>query len=135
MNENHSMDQPQTAAEFPVARLLSWLTTGFVAVACLLLAPLLIRVIPIYSNMFHALEVQLPWPTRVLFATYYWLLPGFFVALAVFVISKECSIRELRRRFLLTMRVFLVALITVGIVIFVLYLPLLTLASKLGIPK
>jgi hypothetical protein len=135
MNENHSMDTPQRATEFPVSRLLSWLTTGIVAALCLLLAPLLVRVIPVYSDMFHGLGVQLPWPTRILLATYYWLLPSLFVALAVFVICKEYSIHELRRRFVLTARVFFVALITVGIVIFLLYLPLLTLASKLGIAK
>ena len=135
MNENHRMDTPQRATEFPVARLLSWLTTGIVAASCLLLAPLLVRAIPIYSDMFHGLEVQLPWPTRVLFATYYWFLPILFVTLAVFVVWKERSTRELRRRFLLTARVFFAALITVGLVISALYLPLLTLAGKLGTAK
>jgi hypothetical protein len=135
MNENHSVDTPQKATEFPMVRLLSWLTTGIVAALCLLLVPLAVRVIPIYSDMFHGLEVQLPWPTRILSATYYWLLPSLFVALAVFVICKEYLIHELRRRFVLTARVFFAALITMGIVIFLLYLPLLTLASKLGIAK
>ena len=135
MNQNHSPSTPQRVTEFPVARLLSWLATGIVAASCFLLVPLLVRVIPIYSEMFHGLEVQLPWPTRVLFATYYWLLPSFFVAMALFVICKEWSIRELRRRFQLTARVFFVVLMTLGIVIFVIYLPLLTLAGKLGIAK
>jgi type II secretory pathway component PulF len=135
MNENYSLNTAQRPAQFPVARLLSWLATGIVAVSCLLLAPILISVIPSYSNMFHGLGVELPWPTRVLLATYYWLLPIFFVALAVFVVWKECSTRELRRRFLLTARVFFAALITVGLVAFVLYLPVLTLASKLAIAK
>jgi hypothetical protein len=135
MNENYTMNTAQRPTQFPVARLLSWLATGIVAASCLLLAPILIRAIPIYSNMFQGLDVQLPWPTRVLFATYYWFLPSFFVALAVFVIWKECSTRELRRKALLTARVFFAALIAVGIVIFVLYLPLLALASKLGVAK
>jgi hypothetical protein len=129
------MSVPNKITQFPVGRSLSWVATAIVAASCLLLAPILIRAIPIYSNMFQGLEIQLPWPTRGLFATHYWLLPSFFVALAVFVIWKECSTRELRRRLLLTARVFFVALITVGIVIFVLYLPLLALASKLGIAK
>ena len=135
MTEDNSMDTPQRDTEFPVARLLSWLTTGIVAALCLLLAPLLLRVIPIYSNMFHGLEVQLPWPARILFAAYCWLLPSLFVALAVFVICKAYAIHELRRRFVLTARVFFVALLTVGIVVFLLYLPLLTLASKMGTAK
>jgi len=135
MNEDYSMNTAQRHAQFPIARLFSWLATGIVAVSCLLLAPILIRVIPIYSNMFQGLEVQLPWPTRVLFATYCWLFPVFFVALAVFVIWKEYTTRELGRRFLLSARVFFAALVTAGVVIFVLYLPLLALTSKLGIEK
>jgi len=106
MNENYSMNTAQRHTQFPIARLFSGLRTGIVAVSCLLLAPILIRVIPIYSNLFQGLEVQLPWPTRVLFATCRWLLPVFFVALAVFVIRKEYTTRELGRRFLLSARVF-----------------------------
>jgi hypothetical protein len=135
MNENFSMNTPDTPTQFQVGRLLSWFATGIVAFTCALLAPILIRVVPIYANMFEGLGVELPWPTRVLLATYYWLLPIFFVALAVFVVWKEYSTRELRRRFLLTARVFFAALITVGLVVFVLYLPVLTLASKLVIAK
>jgi hypothetical protein len=85
--------------------------------------------------MFQSLEVELLWPKRVLLATYDWLLPIYFVALAVFVVWKECLIRELRRRLLLTARVFFAPLITVGLVVFVLYLPVLALASKLVIAK
>jgi hypothetical protein len=81
--------------------------------------------------MFRQLEVELPWPTRLLFATYDWLLPIFFSSLAILVIWKQYSARDLRREFLLTARVFLVGLTTAGLVIFVLYLPMLTLASKL----
>ena len=135
MNENCTLNADHRPTQFSVTGLLSWLATVIVAALCLLLAPILTRVIPIFFNLFHGLEVQLPWPTRVLFATYYWLIPSCLVALAVFVFWKECSTREPRRRFLLTSRVFFAALITVGIVIFLLYLPLLTLASKLGIAK
>jgi hypothetical protein len=129
------MNTPTGPTQFPIARLLSWVSTGIVAVSCLSLPPILFLVIPIYSKMFQALEVQLPWPTRVFFANYFWLLPGIFVGLAVFVICKEWSISELRRRFQLTARVVFVALLAVGIVIFVLYLPLLTLAGKLATAK
>ncbi len=64
-------------------------------------------------------------------ATYMWLPPLLFTTLAVFVILKEFAAREVRLRFLLTGRVFLAALIAAGLVIFVLYLPLLTLLAKL----
>jgi len=48
---------------------------------------------------------------------------------------KEYTTREFGRRFLLGTRVFFAALITVDVVIFVLYLPLFTLTSKLGTEK
>ena len=56
--------------------------------------------------MFKGLGVELPLPTRVLLATYYWLLPLFFIALAGFVVWKEISLRELRYRFVVTITVF-----------------------------
>ena len=64
-------------------------------------------------------------------ATYMWLLPLLFTALAVFVVLKEFAAREPRRRLLLTARVFLAALIIGVFVIFILYLPLLTMEVKL----
>jgi len=81
--------------------------------------------------MFQGLAVELPLPTRFFLATYAWLLPFLFTVLTVFVILKEFLARELRRRFLLTARVFLAALITAGVVILILYLPLLALGTKL----
>jgi type II secretory pathway component PulF len=131
MNGNYSMNTPHPPTQFQVGHFLSWFATGIVAFSCTLLAPIFIRVIPIYANMFQGLGVELPWPTRFLLATYYWLLPIFFITLTVFVIWKECSARELRPKFQLTARVFFGALFAVGLVILALYLPMLTLASKL----
>jgi hypothetical protein len=125
------MSTPQVRTRFLVTPSLSWIATAMVAFSCTLLAPVLDRVIPIFATMFQQLEVELPWPTRLLLATYYWLLPSLLVPLAVFVVWKEFSAREIRRKFLLTTRVFLAALFIVGLVIFVLYLPVLTLAMKL----
>ncbi|MGB7282968.1 MAG: hypothetical protein WBE13_11960 [Candidatus Acidiferrum sp.] len=70
-------------------------------------------------------------PTRFLMSTYVWLLPFFFTVLTVIVIAKEFVVRELRRRILLTASVFLGAVISVALVIFILYLPELALAAKL----
>jgi hypothetical protein len=134
MNEKLGMNA-QIRAQFVATSSLSWIATAIVAFSCTLLAPAFVRGIPIFANMFRQLQVELPWPTRFLFATYYWVLPILFTALAVFVIWKELSARELRRKFLLTARVFIAALLTVGLVMFVLYLPVLTLASKLAITK
>jgi type II secretory pathway component PulF len=135
MNENYTLNTPKTCTQYPVGRSLSWFATAIVAFSCALCAPVLVRVIPIYSSMFRQVGVELPWPTRFLLTSYSWLLPVFFIGLAIFVIWKECSARELRRKFLLTARVFIAAVFTMVLVIFLLYLPVLTLASKLVDPK
>jgi hypothetical protein len=79
--------------------------------------------------------VELPLSTRLLLATYYWVLPVLFVALAVFVVWKEISLRELRYRIIVTITVFLAALGASGLVMLVLYQPLFTLIKKLGEAK
>jgi hypothetical protein len=123
MHQPHNQPQPSTA--------LSWLTTGVVAFLCSVLGLASAHFVEPFAALFQGLGVELPLPTRFMLATYMWFLPLLFTALAAFVILKEFAARELRRRFLLTGRVFLAALIAAGLVIFVLYLPLLTLSAKL----
>lgn len=120
MNESETQ-KPQ------VGKLFSWLATIIVALFSVLSGLYIVRTIPIFATMFQGLGVALPLPTRVLLATYYWLLPLFFIALAVFVIWKEISLRELRYRFVVTITVFLASLSAPGLVIFVLYQPLFVL--------
>jgi len=119
----HNQPKPST--------VLSWLTTGVVAFLCSVLGLASAHFVHPFAALFQGLGVELPLPTRFMLATYTWLLPLLFTTLAVFVILKEFAAREVRRRFLLTGRVFLAALIAAGLVIFVLYLPLLTLLAKL----
>jgi len=83
-----------------------------------------------FAAMFQALAVDLPMPTRFLIATQRWFLPFLFTTLVVFGILKEFVVGELRRRILLTASVFLGTIITVAVVVFILYLPALTLAAK-----
>jgi hypothetical protein len=126
------MDVQQTHTQPQLSTVLSWLATGAVAFLCSVLGLASARFIEPFAAMFRGLDVELPLPTRFMLATYMWLLPLLFTALAVFVILKEFAAHELRRRFLLTARVFLAALITAGFVILVLYLPLLILTAKLA---
>ena len=135
MNENYSVSAQNKIVRFPVGSFISWAATAIVVFSCMLLAVALARSIPIFANLFQQLKVEVPWLTHLLITTYYWLVPSFFSALAIFVIWKECSDREPRHKFLLTARVFFTALFATGLMIFVLYLPLLTLASKLAIAK
>jgi hypothetical protein len=124
------MDTHQTHTQPQLSSVLSWLATGVVAFLCSVLGLASASFVQPFAAMFQGLGVELPLPTRIMLATHMWLLPLLFTVLAVFVVVKEFTARELRRRFLLTARVFLAVLITVGVVIFILYLPLLTLAAK-----
>jgi hypothetical protein len=123
------MDAHQTHTQ--PSTVLSWLATAGVAFLCSVLGLISAHFVQPFAAMLQGLAVELPLPTRFFLATYTWLLPLLFTALAVLVILKEFVGRELRRRFLLTARVFLAALITAGLVILILYLPLLKLAAGL----
>jgi type II secretory pathway component PulF len=119
----HSRPQLSAAA--------SWLATVVVACLCGVLGLASPLFIGPFTELFRGLGVDLPLPTQFLIAINVWLLPLLFAALAVFVILKEFVVRELRRRILLTGSVFLAAIVTAAIVVFILYLPELTLAAKL----
>jgi hypothetical protein len=125
--------QVQSRPQLTIA--LSWLAAGVVALLCSVLALALPHFVEPFAAMFQGLEVELPSLTRFMLATYMWLLPLLFTALAVFVILKEFLAREPRRRLLLTTSVFLAAVITVSSAVFILYLPLLTLEAKLARTK
>ena len=122
--------EPQNQSQ--IGTLLSWVATVVVVLFCALSGLYIVRVVPIFATMFQGLGVELPLPTRVLLASYYWLLPLFFVALSVFVVWKEISLRELRYKFVVTVTVFLASLSAPGLVILALYAPLFVLIRKLS---
>ena len=81
--------------------------------------------------MFQQLEVQLPWVTRFLLDTHGGLFRLLFAALALFVIWKEFTVSNLRRRLVLTARTLFAVIAILGLGILVLYLPLFELTAKL----
>ena len=81
--------------------------------------------------MFQGLEVHLPWMTRFLLDTRGWPFRLLFFGLALFVTWKEFSVSDLRRRLVLTTRTLIAVLLTLGLGIFALYLPLFALQAKL----
>ena len=126
------MNAVQARIPTQVGVSLSWLATAVVALPCLFLALVLGHVLDPFAAMFQGLGVEVPWPTRFLLATRAWPLRLIFVGLALFVIWKEFSTHELHRRFVLSARIFFAALLTMGLIMLSLYLPLLVLASKLA---
>ena len=113
----------------------SWLATGFVGLFCIVFALASGHFVEPFISLFRGLSVELPWPTRFLLATYTWLLPLLFIVLAALVILKEFSACEPSRKFLLTRRTFFAVLVTAGLTILTLYLPVLTMGVKLGKAK
>ena len=126
------MNAVQARIPTQVSISLSWLATAVVAIPCLFLALILGHVLEPFATMFQGLGVEIPWLTRSLLAIHAWPIRLLFLGLAVFVIWKEFSLHGLRRKFVVTARVFFAALLTAVLVILTLYLPVLTLASKLA---
>ena len=111
---------------------LSWALSAFVALQCVVSAIAMVRVVPIFQEMFKGIGVELPWPTRLLLSTYYWSIPAFFLILVMLVIGKEFVVQENRRKFVLTGEIFLAAVFTPGLVMLILYLPLFVVIHKLS---
>jgi hypothetical protein len=132
MNEGHIVNSLQATrpAQFGIG--LSWLATVVVALPCLFFALVLGHVLEPFGTMYQGLGVDLPWPTRLLLATQAWPLRLILLGLAVLVIWKEFFVHELRRKFILTARVFFGALLTMVLFLLTIYLPLFLLTNKLA---
>jgi type II secretory pathway component PulF len=114
------------------AKWLGWAASMLVSLDSLFACLVLVRSMGIFSTLFQGLGVELPGATRFLLATYVWLFPVFFVGAAVLVIAKEFVMRDVRGRLAATLLIFVTAASFVGMVVFVLYLPLLELVRKLA---
>jgi hypothetical protein len=125
------VDTVQTLSYFHMGPVLSWFATGIVAFLCTTLGLISGRFVDPFGAMFKGLGVELPWPTYFLLVTNAWPLRLVFYTLAVFVVAKEFSVEELRRRFVLTARTFFGAMATAALGILLLYLPVFVLVGKL----
>jgi len=132
MNEKFEMNLSHLRAQSQGSLAISWGVTVFVAFFCLLLALASRGMIRPFDALFQGLSVEVPWPTRFLLATYSWLLPVLYLSLGLVAISVQSSKRDFRTKRLAIVRIFLGAIVSAGLVIFILYLPLLTIASKLN---
>jgi hypothetical protein len=126
------MELPQSHASSQESLAISWCLSGVVTFLCLVLALALTHFIQPFTVLFQDLSVELPWPTRFLIATQYWLLPVFYLGLALIAILIQFSDCDSPAKRMAAVRIFLAALVAAGLVLFVLYLPLLTAAGKLS---
>ena len=111
---------------------LGWGASMLVSLGCLFACLVLVRSIGIFNTLFQGLGVELPGATRFLLATYVWLFPIFFVGAAILVIAKEFVMRDVRGRLAATLIIFITAASSVGLVVLVLYLPVLELVRRLA---
>ena len=115
----------------PQKALVATLTI-FVSFACLVSWLILVKITPIFVVSFKGLEVNLPFPTKFLIASYSWLYPLLFGGAAVALIVQEFLVRDARRRLITTAVVFVGSAASVAVAIICLYLPLFLLTWKLG---
>jgi len=113
----------------------AWGTSVFVSLCCIFICIALVQFTRNFMELFKGIGVELPLATRLLIATYSWLFPLLFVGAAVLVIAKEFVLHKMRHRLATTAVVFLAAISSVGLVQYVLYLPLLDLVKKLSQAK
>jgi hypothetical protein len=132
MNEKLKMEPPKSRALSQASLAFSWCLSGVATILCLVLALASTHFVQPFTALFQGLNVELPWPTRFLVATQYWLLPAFYLGLAMVAILIQFSGRDFRAKRIAAVRIFLATLVAAGLVLFVLYLPVLTLAGKLS---
>jgi hypothetical protein len=132
MNEKYEANLLPTRTQSQASFAISWCVAGVVTFFCLLLALASRGAIQPFAALFQGLGVELPWPTRFLLTTYFWLLPLLYLGLAVSAVLFQFSSRDFRARLLAAVRIFLVALVSAGLFVFILYLPLLALTEKLS---
>ena len=90
-----------------------------------------VTALPIFAKLFEGLGVDLPLPTRILMATYWWLFPVFFLGAAVLTIVKQfVRLDELLLRFTNLILIF-VGAVLVPLIVIAVYLPLFELTWKL----
>ena len=131
MNEKLEVELPHSHLSSQTSLAISWCLSGLVTFLCLVLSRASTLFVRPFTALFQGLSVELPWPTRFLVATQYWLLPVFYLGLALVAILIQFSGRDFRAKRMAAIRIFLAALVAAGLVLFVLYLPLLTVAGKL----
>ena len=115
--------------------ILSWAMTIFVIFWCLVFCLALVNSTGTFATLFSALDVQPPFVTRFLLANHKWVYPLLFSATGLFVLAKEFVVRDARSRLATTAIVFVATVSSLGLVIYVLYLPMFDLINKLGKSK
>jgi len=126
--------QPGRADRAPVEALVRIMAI-FASIGGLTASVLVAKVVPIFAELFKGLEVELPFATRILVTHYVWISALFVGGAVILPIVTELMIPATRRRLIMSSSAFAASVVSVGLVVFVLYLPVFELARKAGQAK
>ena len=126
--------QPGRADRAPVEALVRIMAI-FASIGGLTASVLVAKVVPIFAELFKGLEVELPFATRILVTHYMWISALFVGGAVILPIVTELMIPATRRRLIISSSAFAASVVSVGLVVFVLYLPVFELARKAGQAK
>jgi len=126
--------QPGRADRAPVEALVRIMAI-FASIGGLTASVLVAKVVPIFAELFKGLEVELPFATRILVTHYVWISALFVGGAVILPIVTELMIPATRRRLIISSSAFAASVVSVGLVVFVLYLPVFELARKAGQAK
>jgi type II secretory pathway component PulF len=112
----------------PLVRIMAMFASIGYRTASVLLA----KVVPIFAALFKGLEVELPFTTRILVTHDRWISAWFLGGAVILPIVTEFLISATRRCLIISSSAFAASAASVGLVVFVLYLPVFELARKAG---
>ena len=131
----NSMELQQGRANPAPVEALVRIMAIFASIGCLTASVLLAKVGPIFAELFKGLEVELPFATKILVAHYRWISALFVGGAVILPIVTEFMIPGTRRRLIISSSAFAASVVSVGLAVFVLYLPLFESARKAGRAK
>ena len=126
--------QPGRADRAPVEALVRIMAI-FASIGGLTASVLVAKVVPIFAELFKGLEVELPFAARILVTHYMWISALFVGGAVILPIVTELMIPATRRRLIISSSAFAASVVSVGLVVLVLYLPVFELARKAGQAK
>ena len=128
----NSMELQQGRANRAPVEALVRIMAIFVSIGCLAASVLLAKVVPTFGELFKGLEVELPFAARILVTHYMWISALFVGGAVILPIVTEFMIPATRRRLIIRGSAFAASVVSVGLVVFVLYVPVFELARKAG---
>jgi type II secretory pathway component PulF len=135
MTEGYEMNGNQTRSPSQLSAFVTWLGAALVVLICVWNGFHLVRIIPIFANLFQGLGVELPLPTRLLLATYRWLLPLNLAAMIAFDVAIQLSARQIHWKLVATGGMILLNMLLASAVQYALYAPLFVVINKLSDAK